>query len=129
MVYEEQVPIILYDNQCYLCMKFAKAINLISKGKIAIIGHYSNSGEEIREKILDGSALEMFWFIDEKKAYGGRAAISPMLKEAIFGKKKRLIETNFDIKCNQDCKTIKAVFLRSASLISNSKKIDLGKSK
>jgi len=129
MMHERQIPIILYDNQCYLCTEFAKVINFISRGKIAMIGHYSDSGKEIREKILDSSALEMFWFIDKRKAYGGRAAIFPMLKETIFGKRKRIIGTNFDSKCNQDCKTIKAVFLRSASLISNSKKIDLGKSK
>ena len=26
-----------------------------------------------------------------------------------------------DVKCNQDCKTVKAVFLRSSSLLTNSK--------
>ena len=129
MMYELQIPIILYDNQCYLCIKFAKIMSLISRGKITIIGHYSNSGREIREKILDDSALDMFWFIDEKNAFGGRAAILPMFKKMIFGKKKAKIGTNFDNKCNQECKTVKAVFVRSASLIFNSKKIELDKSK
>ena len=33
-----------------------------------MIGHYSDFGTKIRNEILDESALEMFWFIDKKRA-------------------------------------------------------------
>ncbi|MCV0372354.1 MAG: hypothetical protein K5793_02210 [Nitrosarchaeum sp.] len=129
MSYKEQIPIIVYDNQCYLCVKFAKMINFMSRGRITMVGHYTNLGKTIREKILDESALEMFWFIDEKNAFGGRAALLPLVKEIMRFKRKETTMVNFDDECSQDCKTIKAVFVRSASLISKSKKIEFGKSK
>ncbi|MGD8299716.1 MAG: hypothetical protein PVG77_03305 [Nitrosopumilaceae archaeon] len=122
---QENIPIVLYDDQCYLCTKFAKVVNFLSKGKLAIIGHYSNQGVQIRNQFLDGSALEMFWIIDEKMAYGGRAAIFPLIHSILRSKKKRSSEIKFENNCTQECKTVKSVFIRSASLLSNSKKIKL----
>ena len=119
----------MYDNQCYLCVKFSKMINFFARGKIAMIGHYTRQGQLIREKILDDSALEMFWFINKKNAFGGRAALLPMIKEMIRSKNKSFNTINFDEDCNQECKTVKAVILRSASLMFNSRKIELEKSK
>ncbi len=129
MNYKKDIPIVMYDNQCYLCVKFSKMINFFARGKIAMIGHYTRQGQLIREKILDDSALEMFWFINEKNAFGGRAALLPMIKEMIRSKNKSFNTINFDEDCNQECKTVKAVILRSASLMFNSRKIELEKSK
>ena len=121
----EESPIILFDNQCYLCMKFAKMINFFARGKMTIIGHYSESGEKIRESILDDTALDMFWFITKKRACGGRAALYPLIRSILTEKTKKSSTIKIDDKCQQDCKTIKAVFVRSASLITRSKVIDL----
>ncbi|NQV39257.1 MAG: hypothetical protein HQ505_01740 [Nitrosopumilus sp.] len=125
MEIKENTPIVLFDNQCYLCIKFAKTVNFFARGKIAIIGHYSEFGKKIREEILDDSALEMFWFITKKRAYGGRAALLPLLKSILIEKTKKTSTIRIDEKCQQDCKNVKAVFLRSTSLITNSKIIDL----
>ena len=122
---KENVPIMLYDDQCYLCTKFAKIINFLANDKVMIIGHYSQMGEEIRNKILDDSALEMFWLIDKTAAYGGRAGILPLIKSIISSKKKRNNVMEFESNCVQECKTVKSVFIRSASLLSSSKKIEL----
>jgi predicted DCC family thiol-disulfide oxidoreductase YuxK len=122
---QENIPIVLYDDQCYLCTKFAKVVNFLSKGKLAIIGHYSNQGVQIRNQLLDDSALEMFWLIDENMAYGGRAAIFPLILAMLKSKKKRSREIKFQDNCTQECKTVKSAFIRSASLLSNSKKIKL----
>ncbi|MEK6865019.1 MAG: hypothetical protein AABX06_00900, partial [Thermoproteota archaeon] len=70
---KEKVPMIVYDNQCYLCVKFAKMIEFLTRGNLIMIGHYSEFGVKLRKTILGESALEMFWLIDEKTAYGGRA--------------------------------------------------------
>ena len=122
---KENIPIAVYDDQCYLCTKFARIVNFFARGNITIIGHYSNQGEEIRNQVLDDSALEMSWFIDEKIAYGGRAAIIPLIQSIIKSKKKRTNKMKLDMSCEQECKTVKSVFIRSASLLSNSKKIVL----
>ncbi len=129
MKIQEDTAIVLFDNQCYLCTKFAKIISFFARDKITIIGHYSKFGEKIREEILDETALDMFWFINKKKARGGRAALFPLIKSILFGKTKRVSNIRIEDECQQDCKTVKAVFVRSASLIFNSKIIDLSKSK
>lgn len=115
----------IFDDLCYICSKFAIIVNLLARGNITIIGHYSNQGEKLRNQILDDSALEMFWLIDEKTAYGGRAAIFPLIRAIITSKKKNSNKMYFESKCKQECKTVKSVFIRSASLFSNSKKIEL----
>ena len=122
---KENFPTMVYDDLCYLCMKFAKVVNFLARGNLTIIGHYSNQGESIRNEILDDSALEMFWLIDEKTAYGGRAAIFPLFRAIITSKNKKSINFKFESNCKQECKTVKSVFIRSASLLSNSKKIEL----
>jgi predicted DCC family thiol-disulfide oxidoreductase YuxK len=125
MEIKENIPIVLFDNQCYLCMKFVKIVNFFARGKITIIGHYSDFGEKIRKEILDETALDMFWFISKKRAYGGRAALLPLIKSILIEKSKKTSTIRIDKECQQGCKTVKAVFLRSTSLITNSKIIDL----
>jgi predicted DCC family thiol-disulfide oxidoreductase YuxK len=125
MEIKENIPIVLFDNQCYLCMKFAKMINFFARDKITMVGHYSEFGEKIRKSILDESALDMFWFINQKRACGGRAALLPLLKSILSEKTKKSSMSKMDDDCEQGCKTVKAVFVRSSSLITNSKIIDL----
>ena len=127
MKFYNDFPTIVFDNQCYLCVKFAKFVDFFARGKMKMIGHYSQEGEIIREEILDESALDMFWFIDGKKAYGGRSALIPMIK-TIFShwyKYERQSSSGINEQCSQDCKSVKAVFIRSTSLISNSKIIEI----
>ena len=122
---KEKMPVIVYDNQCYLCVKFAKMIEFLTRGNLTMIGHNSEFGIQLRKTILGESALEMFWLIDEKTAYGGRAALLPLLRAIITTNRRNSDKIKADWKCEQECKTVKAVFIRSASLFSNSKKIDL----
>ena len=125
MEIKENIPIVLFDNQCYLCMKFAKTVNYLARDKISIVGHYSEFGEKIRKEILDETALDMFWFISKKRACGGRAALLPLIKSILIKKSKKTLTIRIDEECQQGCKTVKAAFLRSTSLITNSKIIDL----
>ena len=125
MKVKDEVPIVLFDDQCYVCIKFATIVNFLAKGKITIVGHYSNFGIKIRKEILDESALEMFWFIDKKRASGGRAALFPLIKAFFSTKSRKTKFSQMDNICSDDCKSVKAVFVRSFTLITNSKKIDL----
>ena len=123
----QQLPIVLFDNQCYWCEKFIKIINFFARDKIPIVGHYSDFGIKIRNKILDESALDMFWFINKNTAYGGRAAIIPLVDTILFRRTKNVTKIKVKDECKQNCKTVKAFFTRTSSLFRNSKtiKIDL----
>ena len=124
MELDDFVPLVLYDNQCYLCVKFAKFVNFLARGRLRIVGHYTDLGKKLREVILDASALEMFWYVDRKAAYGGRAGLLPLIS-AIIRANGSTKDLNIQESCDLDCKTTKAVFLRSASLLTNSKKIKI----
>ncbi len=117
------VPLIIYDNKCYLCTKFARIVNFVAGGRLTLVGHYTDLGESLRSQILDSSALEMFWFVDGKTAFGGRAAIIPLISSIIRHNGSRGHHTTDKAACDTGCKTAKAVFLRSASLLSHSKKL------
>jgi predicted DCC family thiol-disulfide oxidoreductase YuxK len=122
---QKLAPIMLYDNKCYLCAKFAAMVDLLARGNICLVGHYTEIGQRLREQILDSSALDMFWFIDRKTAYGGRAALLPLFS-AIIANKTRAPCNKVDLDaCGDGCRTAKAVFVRSASLFTHSKKISI----
>ena len=125
MKLEKMVPLVIYDNECYLCVQFAKFVNFLTKGRLRLVGHYTDFGKEIRDNILDTSALEMFWFIDEKTAYGGRAAIGPLFSAILHVNGKNIRKKNIGDSCILGCKSPKAVFFRSASLLTHSKRINL----
>ncbi len=119
------MPVVIYDNACHLCIKFANSVNFLGRGKIALVGHYTEMGEKIRKEYLDSNATEMFWFIDGKNAYGGRSALFPLVREILFSKRKVPIQASADRACNVGCKTPKAVFVRSTSLLTHSRKIKI----
>ena len=122
---KEITPLVIYDNECYLCVQFAKFVNFLAKGKLHFVGHYTDFGRKIRENALDSNALEMFWFIDRNTAYGGRAALGPLLS-SILKSNGKSVQKNIDQDyCELGCKSPKAVFFRSASLLTNSKKIKI----
>ena len=121
---ENLVPFVIFDDQCYLCIKFAKTVNFLARGKLRLIGHYSTLGEELRKSILDSDALQMFWFVDGKTAYGGRAALIPLFNAIIHANGNNQ-QISVQEACDIGCKDTKAVFLRSASLLTNSKKIKI----
>jgi len=122
---KEMTPLVIYDNECYLCVQFAKFVNFLAKGRLRFVGHYTDFGKQIRESVLDSNALEMFWFIDSNTAYGGRAALGPLFS-AIFNVSKKKIQNKIvENSCELGCKSPSAVFFRSASLLTNSKKIKI----
>ncbi len=125
MYLKDVVPLMIYDDECYVCTKFAKLVNFLARGKITLVGHYTDLGEKLRNEILDSSALNMFWFVDEKLAYGGRAALFPLSSAILLGQGKKNKIFSEQNSRSMECKNTKAVFLRSASLLSNYKKIEI----
>ena len=125
MELKDSVPLIIYDNQCRVCIQFARVVNYLAKGRLRLIGHYTDFGKQIRENFLDQSALEMFWFIDSKTAYGGRAALGPLFSAILHVKDNNSENMVFQESCDIKCNDTTAVFFRSASLLTNSRKIKI----
>ena len=122
---KEMAPLVIYDNKCYICIQFAKFVNFLAKGRLRFVGHYTDFGKQIREDVLDSNALEMFWFIDTNTAYGGRAALGPLFSAVLRFGDSQTNKTQIQESCDIGCKDSLAVFFRSASLITHSKKINL----
>ncbi len=125
MELKDSVPLIIYDNQCRVCIQFARVVNYLAKGRLRLIGHYTDFGKQIRENFLDQSALEMFWFIDSKTAYGGRAALGPLFSAILHVKDNNSENMVFQESCDIKCNDTAAVFFRSVSLLTNSRKIKI----
>ena len=123
---KEITPLVIYDNECYLCVQFAKFVNFLAKGRLRFVGHYTDFGKQIRESVLDSNALEMFWFIDSNTAYGGRAALGPLFSTILNVGGKKVQKNTIQDSCELGCKSPKAVFFRSASLLTHSKRVNLG---
>lgn len=106
-------PIMLYDDRCVSCTRFAKIVDTLAQGRLTIIGHYSEQGRRIRDMMLDQTATDMFWIVDRREAFGGRAALLPLLR-AIFTARGGLGMISEDNDCYTDtCH----VLVRSASLL------------
>ena len=125
MELHNSLPLMIYDDKCYVCIKFAKIMNFLAKGKLRMIGHYTEFGEKIRKEVLEEDALEMFWYIDKNTAYGGRAAIMPLLSAIFRIHGKGFNKVTIQESCDIGCKDSLAVFFRSASLITHSRKINI----
>ena len=125
MELHDSLPLMIYDDKCYVCIKFAKLMNFLAKGKLRMIGHYTEFGERIRNEVLENDALEMFWFLDKETAYGGRAAIIPLLSIIVKIHGRKFNEISIQESCDIGCKNSLAVFFRSASLITHSRKIKI----
>ena len=121
----EKLPLMVFDDRCYVCIKFAKIVNYLTKGRLRMVGHYTEFGKLIRDNFLGDDALEMFWFINKTTAYGGRAALRPLISAIFNLDGTNANKISIQESCDIGCKDSLAVFFRSASLITHSKKIDL----
>ena len=86
-------PLLIYDDKCSSCTKFAKTANILSKGWIRTAGHYySQEAIEARKLVFppDFDATKMFWLINKGGAYGARSGLLPVIKEILSGNFKQV---------------------------------------
>ena len=85
-------PLLIYDDKCFSCTKFANIARVLSGGYIRIAGHYY-SDEAIRAKSIvfpaSYESTEMFWLINRNGAYGARCGLLQVIKEIILALIKR----------------------------------------
>jgi hypothetical protein len=82
-------PILIYDNNCSPCWKYAKIARRLSRGRIRLLGHYDVTDElhKIKEVVFPAGydPTIMSWLINNRGAYGGRAWVLPLTREIILG--------------------------------------------
>ena len=125
MAWRDDVPIVLYDDKCAACSAFASAVRRAAGGRVRTVGHYTQTGAQIRSEVLEGDALSMFWFLDQNTAYGGRAALLPLARQVLSGRGPKRGPEPDGKECSS-CRDPRSVLLRSASLLSHSRKISMG---
>jgi len=127
MEIKDLFPLMIYDDSCYYCSKFANIVKGLARKRILIIGQYSKIGIEIKSEIFPKNydATRMFWFINDKMAYGGRAGILPLLLFILRGKRITSMPRDIPLVYGNDCRTPTAFFTRIITLLSNSERIIL----
>ena len=125
-------PIVIYDNLCTSCTSFAKLVNWLLGGKVVMLGHYTEKGNALKQTIFpknyDGTG--MAWFVTEKRAYGGRECLKELIKYRFSpvgdSKDKEFPKNSFALdECATECKTVKNVIVRSCSILTTGKIIDI----
>ena len=127
-----EYPVVIYDNLCTSCTSYAKVVNKLLHGRITMLGHYTTQGKSFKQVIFpDGyDGADMSWFVTEKKAYGGREGLKQLIKYGILNQftqnHKNFKENNFHIEeCTTDCRTVKGVMIRSCSILTTGKVIEI----
>ncbi|MDQ3807607.1 MAG: hypothetical protein M3298_05505 [Thermoproteota archaeon] len=120
-------PLLIYDDKCYSCAKFAKVASILSRSWIRTAGHYySQIGKETKKVIfpIDYDATKMFWLINSSGAYGARSGLLPLAKEILVGilrgngKVSDIIAAyEYDKTNNMSCYTLTDVLKRIAGTL------------
>lgn len=119
-----QRPLLLYDDKCYSCAKFAQAAATLSRGWIRTAGHYHS--QEAKEMIFPPGydSTRMFWLVNRTGAFGARSGLLPLAKETIVGMFRGGKASDIVAACEYDgtsmsCYTPTNVFKRLATLLSH----------
>lgn len=72
--------ILLYDNKCYYCSRFATLAAKLTANRLTLVGLYSKEGDKLKASFPKGiNMYEMFWLIDGLYAYGGLYGLFKLL--------------------------------------------------
>ena len=81
-------PILLYDNDCGICTRFAHVASSLSKGWVDTVGLFTERGRWIKSEFFRPGDRpdEMFWLLLAGTGYGGRSGLLPLVREVIRGR-------------------------------------------
>ena len=129
------MPLLIYDDTCYHCGRFAQAARRFSRGRIEPVGHYSKQGMSVKSKIFPEGfdSTTMSWLVKENQAFGGRSQWIHIAIEIIKGMVKpssnndmhriSLACSNEELSCSRPADFVK----RTYTLVRNGKKIKIEK--
>ena len=136
-------PVLIYDNYCSSCSKFANVIYSLSKKKIEILGHFDiERSTELKELVFRNYSKDptrMFWYVKAGRAYASRNGLAQVISDLIkinLGLAKynnvQLVDQKFSKSCyignnfysQYGCgDSTKSVFKRISYLIRNTDSI------
>jgi hypothetical protein len=97
--------ILLYDNKCYYCSRFATLAAKLTANRLTLVGLYSKEGDELKASFPKGiNVYEMFWFIDGLYAYGGLYGLFKLLMVIIPNLLSINNNNNIPISIKYECK-------------------------
>jgi hypothetical protein len=123
-------PLLIYDDKCSSCGKFAQIASILSRGWIRTAGHYYSEEAKNAKKLIfppNYDPTKMFWLINENGAFGARAGLLPVMKEIIKGifKGGKNLD-NYNIVCGHtkemSCISTKNTIKRIANMMRTSGK-------
>jgi len=91
-------PLLIYDDRCPSCWRFAFWARRLSGGWIRLAGHYySPEATKVKRIIFPDNydPTKMFWLINKNGAFGARSALMEVFKEIIRGLFKTRIVNSF----------------------------------
>jgi hypothetical protein len=122
-------PLLIYDDKCSSCAKFAMTASFLSRGRIRTAGHYYSEEAKNAKKLVfptDYDPTKMFWLINKNGAYGARSGLLPIIKEIIIGiVKGGKNPDKYTIACDykeMSCMSTKNTIKRVANMMRNSGK-------
>ncbi|MFQ5921068.1 MAG: hypothetical protein ACE5JV_03530 [Nitrososphaerales archaeon] len=129
-------PVLIYDNYCVACTRFAKTSVTLSRNRIYAVGHYTAEGMRIKSRIFPKrvDAESMFWLVGDRKAFGGRSGLLPLAREIVKGMfgvgekvPARSEGAEEEVACDIEsmpCSTPRGLFSRVYGLLRNGKKVE-----
>lgn len=80
-------PVLLFDNDCGVCSRFAFLAMKSSKGWVRPVGLFTKQGAHIKSAFFSPNDRpdEMFWLLLGDTGYGGRCGLLPLAREIIRG--------------------------------------------
>jgi len=82
--------VLLYNEECSVCYRMARYVWRLTRGRVAILGMFSQEPKVYRDKILTllggdfGIYSSMPWLVDEKIVRGGVSIVPPIMVEMIL---------------------------------------------
>ena len=80
-------PVLIYDNYCSSCSKFANLIYRLSKKKIEILGHFDTErSTELKDLVFSNYSKDptrMFWYVKRDRAYASRKGLVQVIIDLI----------------------------------------------
>ena len=133
-------PLLIYDDKCSSCTKFAKAAAKLSRGWIRIAGHYFSQEAIDAKKMVFPPGYDptkMFWLINKKGAFGARSGLFQAIKEIITGNLKSMSKNKYSKNHNsmlattycsysdrESCMSTRTTLNRMCNMMRNSDKFD-----
>jgi predicted DCC family thiol-disulfide oxidoreductase YuxK len=85
---EHSRPILLFDNDCGICSKFARLVMRGSKNWVETVGLTTSRGLKIKNNFFEARDRpdEMFWLLIGDTGFGGRCGLLPLAREIVRGR-------------------------------------------